>query len=825
MCCFGDSMAERPVGPLGKMWLAGVVFLLGTVVTVCSSSVAAETPENLARGKACVLVPNPGYRYCSDSEDRLQLTDGKLTEGYFWTQKGTVGWASSGFASITVDLGRIEPISGVSLRTAAGAAGVQWPASIRILVSDAGKAYYDVGDLIDLDRRRNGPLSNDSYAVRRLVTHDLATRARFVRFLVFFSGAFGFCDEVEVFRGPDSLLAVAPKGKAMPTDPYRVFVSMRKKLGIQRRFRLDQQGIHDAIEKASLEDAATRQQLLDELAEAGGALDVESVDTPGFRAVLPYSAQHARLFAVQSHLWHALGQPLLAAWPVCPWDPSRLFAAAPALDPSRAIVVHVMRGEFRAVAVNLAGTQKGKATVQCHFEGLPGGETPSYVQMHQVPWTDTQQGQPVAAALPIVSPSEGTWPIDLYPGLSGQLWMTFHVQDTAPGDYRGQLVLKMDQRATVRLPVELHIHPVRFPRKTSLLFGGWSYSNGRGAYGITEKNRAAFLAHLQDHFVNGPWATGGVLSRVEFTTSGQIHLDTRELDAWLDQWPNAKRYHVFASVPNSLGGAAIGTKEFSSHVARWIHAWVQHLKNRGVAANQLALLLRDEPHEGTDVKPIIAWARAIRAAEPDVIIWEDPTYRDPRKAPAELWECCDVLCPNRPMWLQTPSLEPFYRAQQKKGTVLQFYSCSGPARLLDPYSYYRLQAWHCWHIGATGTFFWAFGDNSKTSSWNEYGGARFGFTPMFVDSTSVTAAKQMEALRESVEDYEYCVMLRSAIARAKKRGSASDDVEKAEQLLSSAIAALLQAEGAKSMLWHDPKDRTAADRLRIAILKSLDGLQ
>ena len=152
------------------------------------------------------------------------------------------------------------------------------------------------------------------------------------------------------------------------------------------------------------------------------------------------------------------------------------------------------------------------------------------------------------------------------------------------------------------------------------------------------------------------------------------------------------------------------------------------------------------------------------------MIWEDPTYHDPAKAPSDLFDVSQVLCPNRPMWLVGgDEFARFYLNEQRRGRTLQFYSCSGPARLLDPYSYYRLQAWHCWQIGATGSWFWSFGDNAGSSSWNEYMAVAGPYTPLFLDDNSVVAGKQMEAIRESVEDYEYFVMLRQAIAGPRPR--------------------------------------------------------
>ena len=147
------------------------------------------------------------------------------------------------------------------------------------------------------------------------------------------------------------------------------------------------------------------------------------------------------------------------------------------------------------------------------------------------------------------------------------------------------------------------------------------------------------------------------------------------------------------------------------------------------------------------------------------------------------------------MWLEgSKRFEQLFLAQQRQGRTLNFYSCSGPAKLLDPYSYYRLQAWHCWQIGATGTFFWAFGDNSGSSSWNEYAAVHSPpYTPLFLDDETVVAGKQMEAIRESVEDFEYFVLLRRAAERAKAAGRSAAAVARAESLLQTAPNASLEA--------------------------------
>jgi hypothetical protein len=282
--------------------------------------------------------------------------------------------------------------------------------------------------------------------------------------------------------------------------------------------------------------------------------------------------------------------------------------------------------------------------------------------------------------------------------------------------------------------------------------------------------------------------------------------------------------HYGGTVTSDFGGAQIGSPEFDRRVGTWISAWVDYLGTKGIAPSQLGLLIHDEPHEGSEIGPFLAWARAIQAAEPEVLIWEDPTYRNPEAAPRELFDACDVLCPNRPMWLERSRIfQRFYAAEKRRGRELQFYSCSGPAKLLDPYSYYRLQTWHAWHVGATGSFFWAFGDNSGSSSWNEYFAKAGPYTPLFLDDRSVTAGKHMEAIRESVEDYQYLVMLQAAVERAKHAGHPA--AAEAAKLLETGTGRVLSAEGADGLRWHDPKDRTLADRVRVEILDAIASLQ
>ncbi|MCL5097056.1 MAG: hypothetical protein M1608_05920, partial [Candidatus Omnitrophica bacterium] len=71
----------------------GQLILTAALVCLNAAALGNEPPVNLALGKPYTLEPAPNYPYCTDPGDRTQLTDGQYVKGYFWTQKGTVGWS------------------------------------------------------------------------------------------------------------------------------------------------------------------------------------------------------------------------------------------------------------------------------------------------------------------------------------------------------------------------------------------------------------------------------------------------------------------------------------------------------------------------------------------------------------------------------------------------------------------------------------------------------------------------------------------------------------------------------------------------------------
>ena len=117
--------------------MAGLAWAQDTALSpTAHRTVPTERPsENIALGASYTMEPGPNYRLCTDPGDFEQLTDGVYTEGYFWAQKSTVGWVRVKPVILTLDLGTVKPIRGVSYHTAGGFAAVRWPEAIHIFTA------------------------------------------------------------------------------------------------------------------------------------------------------------------------------------------------------------------------------------------------------------------------------------------------------------------------------------------------------------------------------------------------------------------------------------------------------------------------------------------------------------------------------------------------------------------------------------------------------------------------------------------------------------------------------------------------------------------
>ncbi len=731
------------------------------------------TAENIALGKAYTLEPIPDYTHCTDADDLKQLTDGKYVKEYFWTQQETVGWTRKSPVIITIDLGSDMPISGVSFNTAAGTADVNFPKSIMIFTAGEDGVFHEIGDLIKLNKQKEKPPIK-GYSTYKYKTNALQTHGRKVA-LVVFGEPYIFCDEIQICKGEDKWVNQPLPGKGL--DNLQTYI---KQSIIHDRVKCRITADIDTVRKVtqSLDNTGLQRQIntdLDNLLKEIDSLPIEY--PPDFKTILPLNSIHAKVFKALAQIWreHGITQPVI--WSVNPWSFLELCPALPgpnSADASR-LYLDMMQNEVRSVAFNIASPEDTE--IQIEILGLPENVKQSCLHLYKVPWTDTKQGTPVAAALLPLVDTENKYHLQICGGLQQQIWITVNSKELNPGNYN--FTLKINDQF---LLFTLQVYPIRFPDRPTLHSGGWDYTNEPHHYEATEANRNALVKMLQEYFVDTPWATSSAMPFGTHDATGVMTAppDTSNFDAWRQLWQGARRYCVFVAVGNKFKEWEMETPEFNRAVSDWAKFWGNYMRQTGLEPSQLIVLLVDEPYN-QDMDVIIkAWAKAIHASGAGFLVWEDPIYNDMSKALPEMIAECDILCPQRSTFYRSgETYQKFFIDQRDKGKVLEFYSCSGPMRLLDPYIYCRLQAWDCWRYGAISTNFWAFADGGGGSSWNEYAHPRTSYTPLFIDENTVVPGKHLEAMREGIEDYEYLLMLDKAI----KDGKGSSELRKYAQSL------------------------------------------
>ena len=772
--------------------------------------------DNLALGRPYTFSQPPNYALCSDAGDRVQLTDGETVKGYFWTQKGTVGWSMgtpAGLRQVTVDLRTDQPIAGFSWDLAAGRAGVQWPVRINVYVSVDGAQWHFVGDLYARSCAEHGAPPAKDYARYRAWSRAMPCHGRHVAFLVEEAG-YCFCDELEVYRGEADLLK-----HPLPRPAY---ASPIAHFGVTRA-RTILQADADAVARAGGTISAGLRARID-------ALNLD----PTRPLIEPLCEEQREIFAANVSVLRASGftQPVFRA--------SDRWANVDPLAPPKGDVepdpVIAMRRETRATAVVLVNPLDRACAFDLALEGFPSGAHP---ELHEVLFTRTKDARRIAGAL---RPGDGNrLSVEVPAGTSRQIWISFSRPDLPAGSYTGTLVARAAGMKPVTTRVRLQLADCVFPERPRLHVGGWDYSESGNGYYRSPSNLTAKIARMREMHVDTPWATMRVAPKgAKFGVSGELlneaDLDFTEWTAWTALWGDmARQYAVFVAGQPSFHGEKMGTPRFRRMVKEYFAAWYRHAERHELAGRngrdarcpsedrRFVLLPYDEPAHAKADKVAVAWCEALKAADARFVIFEDPTHADPATADPALYAASDVLCPNLRAF-RDGKQAAFFKEQQAKGKELWLYACSGPSRTFDPLTYYRTQGWYAARLGAKGSFFWALGCGGGIGdSWHAFAQTGTEYSPFFVSPTDAMASKQSEAVRESAQDYEYLALLAEEIDRRRAKG---EDVSRLSRLLAEAPVRALGETGvddyalplSESFDWDAEGPRPAMDAVRREIL-------
>ena len=499
--------------------MAGLVWGQDTaVVSGTSGAKTADRPsENIALGASYTLEPAPNYGQCTDAGDVKQLTDGVYhqTEEILWGKSSAVGWVRKKPVIVMLDLGSVKPIRGISFHTAAGFAGVKWPQAIYILTASEDKQFHEIEELVELSAEHGLPVPTE-YGTHWYWTDRLRTHGRYVCLVVWPVGRFTVVDEIEVYAGESEWVNEPLLGPAI-ADVKKYARRIAIRAGIQKRLVQDIQALRKAAEEEGV-PLQTKREVLGELTAVEAELrQASKAYGDDFQAVLPLNSWHQRVLRTQAWLWRAKGLEPLTFWRSDLWDPLPLIGM-PDMAGELAVEAYLMRKEYRAAAFNVSNSSDAPVPVRFRLRGLPGGDNPGYVMVHEVAWTDTAQGVPVAAALPEVFAENNLYTVTVPAGMTRQVWLTFHPVDVEPGTYEGEVIVQSVPGGK-RFPLRMQLYPLDFPEKPSLHLGGWDYAHEMSGalLFVKEQNQSLIVEHLREHFVDSTW---GLASAAESLLPG-----------------------------------------------------------------------------------------------------------------------------------------------------------------------------------------------------------------------------------------------------------------------------------------------------------------
>ena len=820
------------------------------LVWLCTNvaMLSAAKLENIALGKPYTMSVKPNY--APDKGDQSDLTDGFSDPNLVWGKSSTVGWQVRRKAIvITIDLGRVEPIAGVSFSCVAGSAGVTWPAMIEVTFSENGKQFYNP---VDLYRASENPLppAYQGSVPYRARTQQLQTKGRYVRFNVLPSGTYLFCDEIEVYRGKDHWLTKKYSGQAVGLDGIKDPMRLTRS-GVYRRIRSDLDHVTKLVRsqrpKRSQCLLARLQQIKTDLRRSTFPKNIKA-----FKAIVPFNDLHSKVFQIHSQLLRPNGVSGLTFWHTPRYQLLSLFEK-PRNEVTR-IQLAMAGNERRAQVFNVTNSTDQLIELQFRVEGLPGGTNPGYLRPHQVEYVDGREGEVIASALVPIGQRKGQFLTTIPSGMTRQIWLSVDWPKIGPGDYCGRIVLNWGKRQE-RLGFNLKIAPVRLPDKLACDLGMWDYiaDINRPRYGVTRKNQAAAIRDMRQHKVNVVWGEGNSVPQIrslsrngkdtwEFDHDGKLKakFDFSGWDRFVKMWPDADYYIVSNSFRTNARfcGQQEGSPSFQRAVKQFAAAWAKHNRQLGLKPGKAGILFVDEPGNGAMYKTTYLFAKAFRAGTKEIALYSDPGIGkglgslDKVQHARQALELCDILCPNLTNTVQRLNRDgrEFFRQRQAQGARFWLYECSGPTRLGNP-SYFRMQAWHALQLGATGVNFWSYSSLGAMNGWNEYPsyGSRTD-SPLYFSPTTVTTSKHWEAVLESRQDYQYVIMLREKVKRLRKAGADTADLRQAKKLATGVATEVIQQLNGRFGRWFASNTYSAknpsivAEEGRLKVLRALTEL-
>ncbi len=393
-------------------------------------------------------------------------------------------------------------------------------------------------------------------------------------------------------------------------------------------------------------------------------------------------------------------------------------------------------------------------------------------------WQELRTGTVVADPL---IPLNRAGRLDVPPGESRQIWLTFPARDLPPGHYVGTVrvtplatVVHRGSPAGKTIRVALDVEPLRLPTHADFAVYNWDYARSE-----------AYVRDLCRHKVNFFLISTGMPCPA-FDAAGKAlgPIDYAAYDRML---------RIKIRYARQAGGQILFSygviRGFDRRVAKrhgyefmdaaWVRAfrhtyttWLAHLEALGLGYEAFCVQVWDEA-TGEHTPHVVEGGKLLRQIDPKVRLVMDGAQSV--KEVQAMDPYIDVWIPHLRCLLR-PKVGPKLLAQYRKtGEPIYTYTCSVNMKSLSAYTYHRLKPWQAARLGLDGVFYWAY-NSWRGDPWNDFDGPIADCGAIYDGVDGPITSRRWEASREGIEDWQIMRLFErlargdpAATARARKQ--------------------------------------------------------
>lgn len=660
--------------------------------------------QNIALNKPYTISALPNYKYGAPTTDKTSLTDGKYAgKGRFWTQKKTLGWRKKNKLEILINLQKEQAVEKIIFSTAAGTAGVYFPKNIYIFLSNDGKNFEYVGDIMN-----KYPAINSSYGVykvEKLESEAIHKTAHFVKLVAVPEGNYLFTDEIEVLRSNKVIANKNNSNKNPQANDLDEFLNHQKLTEYEMNY------LSSAVKKMPT--------------QVKKGLNIQ------------WNNKNPNIDQIESEIGKKFGAYLnlefKKSWgieQVNQWDALEKFHKPTSLKDQidYDYVLPINNVQYGAFVITNSSAQEQKILID--FVGT-NKIRHSRIDVFEVPFVHVTDGEIVPDPLVPIKSS-----LFLKEGQSKMI--LFKLEGKTKGE-ETHVIHFRNQDVNAKIKISLNIIQIPSLKGNEILNANvWSYFH----YPILKNNKKIVSEDLHKHLINTivvhtsalPLMNSSDFSKLKLYLNGVNKFDKILI------FPN----FTYEDRKNGYIGGKFMSEDWKKRFTRWYSDLLNAMKEIGYENKNIYFYPYDEVSGDENIRDYVKFARWAKQNVKGIQLYA--TITNP-KALNALIPFMDII--------QLHHSDGLTKSLPKHSSEIWTYSGSSPMRTLSPYSYFRLMAWQAFLEDYKGIGFWNYSSSEPTYPFDKpMLNTSTDYSVIYTGSNNVLySTRRWEAFRLGLEDY------------------------------------------------------------------------